>query len=65
MSVPVMRASLAGALREHNAARRSCPPQRSETAVRRLNRRLLKRLYNYFVVGNPIAFQALKPPAME
>jgi hypothetical protein len=24
-----------------------------------------KRFYNYFVAGNPMAFHALKPPAME
>jgi hypothetical protein len=29
-----------------------------------LRRTLMKR-YGHFVVGNPVAFHALKPPAME
>src|SRR6266496_5606303 len=55
-SVPVTRDSLAVARREHNAVGQS---------ERRTKGAWHKRHYNYFVVGNPAAFQALKPPAIE
>src|SRR6185437_6501941 len=56
VSVPLMRDSLAGPQRENNAAGQS---------ICRTKGAWHKRLYNYFAVDKPAAFQALKPPAME
>ena len=62
--VAVLRVSLAGGDGENNSVPRM-PPQRFETRGANKKGAWRKRCYNYFAVGNPMAFQALKPPAME
>ena len=59
-----LRVSLAGGDAK-TILSRALPPQQFETRGADKKGAWRKRLYNYFAVGNPMAFQALKPPAME
>jgi hypothetical protein len=62
--VAVLRVSLAGGDAK-TILSRALPPQQFETRGANKKGAWRKRRYNYFAVGNPMAFQALKPPAME
>jgi hypothetical protein len=62
--VAVLRVSLAGGDAK-TILSRACRLNDSKPAVRTKKGAWRERLYNYFAVRNPIAFQALKPPAME